>query len=210
MPVRRRGDKRRTEVTDEPEAWLHRDDKGSKFIQYAPAEELAALWGTHSERIVAEHVSVYPGTRPARWWQYVVEPRQRLGGIGTPASDVLAHVPTFSFGLPSVWFSQRQVKYYTGVNHGGPIGSRFPSSDFKGVSIDPNDPPTFESQAAYLKRHGFLLGDEERRLKKADWEAEAISKRNKGTALNRPLARVSGKLVTPRRAYPATRPIDAP
>jgi len=46
--------------------------------------------------------------------------------------------------------------------------------DFTGVAIDPNDPPTFESQAAYLKRHGLLLAGEERRLRKVDWEAEAV------------------------------------
>src|SRR5882762_9486731 len=180
MPVRRRIDKRRQEVTDEHEAWLHGDDKGSGFIQYAPNDELAALWATHSERIVADHVAVYPGTRPARWWKYeAVEPRRRLGGIGTPASDVLAYVPIFSCGLPSIWINQRQVKYYSGIAvdiHGIPIGERLPSNDFHGVAIDPDDPPTFESQAAYLKRHGLFLAGEERRLRKADWEAEVIQR----------------------------------
>jgi hypothetical protein len=177
MPVRRRIDKRRAEVTDEHEAWLHGEDKASGFIQYAPNDELAALWGAHSERIVADHVSNYPGTRPVRWWQYAVEPRRRLGGIGTPASDVLAYVPTFSFGLPSVWVTQSQVKYYSGIAvdiHGNPMGNRFANSDFNGVAINPDDPPVFESQATYLKRHGLFLAGEERRLKKADWEAEAV------------------------------------
>jgi hypothetical protein len=110
MPVRRRTDKRRQEVTDEHEAWLHGDDRASGFIRYGPDHELAALWSAHSERIVAEHVTVHPGTRPVRWWRYeAVEPRRRLGGIGTPASDVLACVPVFLFGLPAVWISQWQV-----------------------------------------------------------------------------------------------------
>jgi hypothetical protein len=68
MPVRRRIDKRRAEVTDEHEAWLHGDDKASGFVQYAPDDELATLWAAHSDRIVIEHVTIYPGTRPARWW----------------------------------------------------------------------------------------------------------------------------------------------
>src|SRR6266446_2372480 len=172
MPVRRRVDKRRQPVTDEHESWLQGDDKASGFIQYAPNDELAALWAAHSERIVAEHVALYPGTRPARWWKYqAVEPRRRLGGVGTPASDVLAYVPAFQSGLPSVWITPRQVKYYTGTAvdiHGNPIGNNFASSEFKGVAIDPGDPPTFESQAAYLKRHSLFLAGEERRLKKAD------------------------------------------
>jgi hypothetical protein len=88
-------------------------------------------------------------------------------------------MPTYSFGLPSIWISQSQVKYCRGIAvdiHGGPIGNRFPSNDFRGVAIDPDDPPIFESQAAYLKRHDLFLAGEERRLKKADWEAEAISR----------------------------------
>jgi hypothetical protein len=85
----------------------------------------------------------------------------------------------FSFGLPAVWVSQWQVRYYSGIAvdiHGGPIGNQFPSNRFKGVAIDPGDPPRYESQAAHLKRYGLFLAGEQRRLKKADWEAEAIPK----------------------------------
>jgi hypothetical protein len=196
MPVRKRVDKRRAEVTDEHKAWLHGDDKASGFVQYAPNDELAALWETHSERIVAEYVTIRPGTRPVRWWRYsapripvgtfpgcyydgeLPEPRQRLGGTGTPAWDVLAYKPIYSSGLPAVWITPWQVRYYSGIAvdiRGAPIGDRYPSN-FSGVAIDPDDPPTFESQAAYLKRHGLFLAGEERRLKKVDWEAEAISR----------------------------------
>jgi hypothetical protein len=179
MPVRRRADKRRAEVTDEHEAWLHGRDTGCGLIPYGPPDELAALWATQSERILAEHVTVYPGHRPARWWRYEArEPRQRLGGIGTPAADVLAHAPSYYYGLPAVWVSAWEVKYYSGIAvdvHGNPIGDRIPNNDFKGVAIDPNDPPKFESQAAYLLRHGLFLTGEERRLKKADFEPEQVS-----------------------------------
>ena len=85
----------------------------------------------------------------------------------------------FSYGLPTVWISQWQVNYCTGIAvdiHGGPIGNRFASNGFNGVAIDPDDTPRFESQAAYLKRHGLFLAGEQRRLRKADWEPEAISK----------------------------------
>jgi hypothetical protein len=194
MPVRKRVDKRRQAVTDEHEAWLIGHDKESGFVKYLPSEELAALWDAHAERIVAEHVALYPGTRPERWWKYsaprmplgtfpgcyydgqLPEPRRRLGGIGTPASDVLAYVPTFSFGIPSVWVTRSQAKYYSGVAvdiRGNPIGGTL--AVFDGVAIDHDDPPTFESQATYLKRHSLFLTGEERRLKKADWESEAHS-----------------------------------
>jgi hypothetical protein len=64
--------------------------------------------------------------------------------------------------------------YYSGLAvdiHGAPIGDLHPR-DFKGVAIDPNDPPIFESQASFLKRHGLLLAGEERR---SDFEPETIS-----------------------------------
>ena len=194
MPVRKRIDKRKQEVTDCHEAWLNGDDKASGFVQYAPEGELAELWAAHSERIVAEHVTIYPGTRPTRWWRYgaprvplgtfpgcyydgkLPEQRRRLGGIGTPAFEVLAYVPAFRYGVPAVWVTPWQVRYYSGTAvdiHGAPIGGQL--REFRGVAIDPNDPPMFESQPDYLKRHSLFLAGEERRLRKADWEAEAIS-----------------------------------
>jgi hypothetical protein len=178
MPVRKRIDKRRAELTDEGEAWLHGDDKAAGFFKYAPDDELAAVWEAHSERIVAEHVADHPGSRPERWWQYnVTEPRQRLGGIGTPASEVLAHKPRYSFGLSVDWVDKWMVKYYGGTAvdiHGTPIGSLVPTN-FRGIAIDMNNPPRFESQAAYLKRHGLFLAGEKRRLRKADWEPETVT-----------------------------------
>jgi len=91
---------------------------------------------------------------------------------------VLAYKPRYSFGLPVDWVTPFQVKYYSGTAvdiRANPIGSLVPT-DFKGVAIDPNNPPRFEAQAAYLKRLGLFLAGEERRLKKADFEAEAISR----------------------------------
>jgi hypothetical protein len=82
---------------------------------------------------------------------------------------VLAYKPIYQHGLPAIWITPWQVKYYSGTAvdiHGTPIGSLVPT-DFKGVAIDVNDPPRFESQAAYLKRLGLFLAGEERRLRKA-------------------------------------------
>lgn len=68
------------------------------------------------------------------------------------------------------------ARYYGGTAvdiRGNPIGSLIPT-DFKGVAIDPNNPPRFESQAAFLKRQGLFLAGEERRLRKVDYEPETI------------------------------------
>jgi hypothetical protein len=59
------------------------------------------------------------------------QPRQRMGSTGTPAHEVQAVVPKFAYEIPIGW-----------------------------VSLDESNPPTFESQAAYLKRHGLLLAGE--------------------------------------------------
>jgi hypothetical protein len=122
-----------------------------------------ALWNLHQDVILAEHVKTSPGTRPALWWKYTAprlpigtfpgcyydgqlpEPRKRVGGTGTPAHEVRAVVPSFSYGIADVW-----------------------------VDIDDEDDlPTFESQAAYLKRHGLFLAGEEKR---SDFEEEFVPK----------------------------------
>jgi len=51
---------------------------------------------------------------------------------------VRAVVPVFDYGIPTVW-----------------------------ADLDGDDPPVFESQAAYLKRHGLLLVCEEQRMQEA-------------------------------------------
>jgi hypothetical protein len=54
-------------------------------------------------------------------------------------------VPSYSFGIPDSW-----------------------------ANIDPNDPPIYESEAAYLERNGLFLPSERTRLTKRDIEAEVI------------------------------------
>jgi hypothetical protein len=47
--------------------------------------------------------------------------------------------------------------------------------DFSGIPIDLNDPPMYESQAAYLNRHGLWIPAERRRLRKRDFKPEMVS-----------------------------------
>jgi hypothetical protein len=158
MAVRRRTDKRRGELSGDALAWL--EDRPCGFFKFKGDDYLANLWKTHGDAVVAEHVEDFPGTRPARWWEYdsprsplgtypgagydgeLPQPRARMGGTGTPAYEVKCFKPSFSYGIPNTW-----------------------------VGIDEDDPPVFESQAAYLKRHGFLFASEERR---AEFEPETV------------------------------------
>jgi hypothetical protein len=75
-----------------------------------------------------------PGTEICDAETGTQKPAYHLAEI-TPAHEVQATGPTFAYGIPTVW-----------------------------VGLDEDDPPIFESQAAYLKRHGLLLDGEERRV----------------------------------------------
>jgi hypothetical protein len=69
------------------------------------------------------------------------------------------------------------VEYYNGrlpLAEGLRRGVGVPKADFAGVAIDPDDPPAYESQAAYLERHDLFLPGERRRLRKADCEPERV------------------------------------
>jgi len=147
------------------EEWALLNDEPCNIFLFLDEAAGADLWAAHGDEVVASWASRHPGTRPRLWWQHsaprwsapashagkyytpaLPEPRQRLGGIGTPAHEVLSLVPHWPFGVPTSWITPWQAEYY------GP--------NFKGVPIDPIDPPVYESQAAYLQRHGLLLDGE--------------------------------------------------
>ena len=148
-------------------------------------DEVRTAWGKVGERITADWIKRHPGTRPYGWWEFtgprepigtrigwhndgqLPEPRKRLNGTGTPAHEVLAYGPSYCMGIPTMWVQQREVELYNGRTrdiHGNRIekwkGGYYKEGDFKGVAIDPDDPPVFESQAAYLDRHKLLTDDE--------------------------------------------------
>jgi hypothetical protein len=149
----------------------------------AGRERLRAAWEACREELLGSWLKAHPGTRPWAWWELdaprwtrtfdayldgtLPEPRRRLGGIGTPSFEVLAIVPCFAFGLPVTFVDAWSVAYYNGRAkdiHGNPIGTEYQEGHFKGVAIDPADPPRFESEAAYLERHGLLTPAEVRWL----------------------------------------------
>lgn len=163
MPRKRRVNKAREQMTDMQWDFLCDRPLPKNFEAFAIARNSSngELWNLYRDVILAAHTKETAGTRPALWWHYdapriptgtfkdchydgqLPQPRERLGGIGTPACECRAVKPSFSFGIPNVW-----------------------------AGIDEDDPPVFESQAAYLKRHGLLLAGEERR---ADFEPEVVS-----------------------------------
>ena len=114
---------------------------------------LAAFWREHEQEVLRWHIRHWPGTRPARWWQFSApEPRRRLGGIGTPLHECTAYGLSLHYGIPDGW--RRVGDYFT-----------------SGTPIDPADPPAFESEAAFLARHNklFLPGESERLCPRDFW-----------------------------------------
>ena len=139
----------------EGEDWLRGVGTGGawRFLTSTPLE---TVWRESADRIVAEHVRVSPGSRPAHWWTYSApEARQRLGGKGDTLDTCTTYAPALAFGIPILW--RRHGDIFT-----------------IGVPVDPTNPPAFESQAAFLGRHKLFLPGERRRLKPANFEPELI------------------------------------
>ena len=143
-------------------------------------DELKRAWKAHRVEVLPNFIRENPCTRPWIWWAisapkepvpgcaYKFAQRLRLGGIGNLDFEFLANVPRFSYGIPTGWISKFQVEYYNGRSldvHGKLIESNYKNGDFEGVPIDPENPPVFESEAAYLDRHGLLSKAEKKYLK---------------------------------------------
>jgi hypothetical protein len=162
-------------------------------------ETCRAAWDLCKADILWDWIAKFPGKRCRYWWLYdsprmsaaeieahgwtghfyvphLCELRLRLGGVGDPKFEHLGYVPTFDCGVPDSWLTQDEVELYSGRRrdiHGDliPIGR----SDFAGKAIDPKNRPCFESQAAYLRRHGLLEPTETRWLKPKDFQPETVN-----------------------------------
>ena len=109
-------------------------------------DPVKAAWDKIGDIIIAEWIKRRPGTRPYCWWVFSApEPRRRIGGRGTPGHEKLPFRPSYKFGVPDNWVGDIYVRWYSHKNIEIPY---------------PLEPPTFESQAAYLDRHGLLTDDE--------------------------------------------------
>jgi hypothetical protein len=147
---------------------------------------LREAWAVARETVLAEWITARPGTRPSLWWLWdappwppdeipprwqgakfserLKAPRERLGGIGTPAHECLNYVPTFDYGIPVEWLDQQTVDRYNGrLGEAPSMWTRdWVEGYFPYDALDPDDPPRYESQATYLHRHDCLTPDESR------------------------------------------------
>jgi hypothetical protein len=137
---------------------------------------LRSIYDAVSERLIADWIKRYPGTRPSGWWEWTAtEPRQRIGGTGSLMSDFLAYAPEFHFGMATRWACEALIqKGWPNVSvnsmpaHWAPIEALSSA-----IPFDPADPPLFESEATYLQRLNLLLPGERKLLGPEDFEPEA-------------------------------------
>jgi hypothetical protein len=177
MPrIYRKGKSKRPEVQDHIWEWLCDenptgvDEDGNFSFEIFQLEGdddgLRKLWEDVEDDVLDYHIANHPGTRPACWWKFsapripvgtwdvtagtfldgkLPEPRLQVSGAGDPPWERFNYAPEFEFGIPKQW-----------------------------VGLDPKDPPRFESQAHYLRRHGLFLPGEEKKLTAADFEHQQV------------------------------------
>lgn len=112
------------------------------------------LWEDHRAGILADWITTKPGTRPSCWWRFDA-PRLDPKKHGRWSRTVLA---------PRLIETRRKL-----CGDGKPLHEvlAYAPAHHYGIPAwcgDPDNPPEFETQRAYLKRHGLLLPAERRKI----------------------------------------------
>jgi hypothetical protein len=104
-------------------------------------------WRAAGAAITKRWIVEHPGKRPWAWWR-VDSPERLRRHVGGGPGDLSHNVYDLGdCGLPGL--SSLRTR-------------------------DPNNPPLYEAQAVYLKRHALLEPGEEKRITAAGWLPEAI------------------------------------
>jgi len=105
---------------------------------------IRATWNEHKAALLTEWIRRHPGRRPWAWWEfdtprtpiegceYKLEAQRLQIGGGLPLHRRKAIWPGFAMGIPIAWEDDDEI----------------------------DDPPTYESEYAFLKRHGLLTATE--------------------------------------------------
>ena len=128
----------------------------------APAAR--AAWETYGQELLKDFIAARPGHRPWCWWRFANSaPRMRLGGSGVPVNEVLSGwKQDYRFGIPQYWVVADYLEL-------------FPKLLTRSMLIDHHNPPMYESQAEFLRRHELLSKKEWRVLdSEKDFEPEKI------------------------------------
>jgi hypothetical protein len=163
MATNRKRVSRRREADIDPELmewFMDATPSRPAMVYFMQEGELQTAWNASREAVLAEWIQTHPGTRPSHWWLFDAPgQRLRIGGKGTPCHEALAYAPAYRLGIPAAWVSDHWID--RGV---------------EAERIDPTDPPAYESQAAFLKRHNLLLSGED--LSADDFAPELVGGRH--------------------------------
>jgi len=113
--------------------------------------DFKTLWADNRDEVLAWWIKNRPGTRPLNWWIYDA-PKERVPWC--QGWEYYAAQP----------YRQR-VGGIGEPGHDAHTLKGIPQS-WLGEPSDPLDPPRFESEAAYLQRHGLLTKEERAHLGK--------------------------------------------
>ena len=154
MPTNRRYRTRSRSETIDPVHWailndapLPDDANPFALLDGNDYKAMLPLWMEHRKEVLADWIAANPGTRPSLGWRYEA-PRLDASALGRWSRTVMA---------PRLIKLRRKLR-----GEGQPLHevlNYVPAHDF-GIPAwcgNPADPPTFEPQRTYLKRHGLLL-----------------------------------------------------
>jgi hypothetical protein len=130
----------------------------------AGPDRTGPLWREFEAQLLNSWVLDRPGSRPRLWWRHIAPEarRERLGGIGCPIWEAgLAYAPAFTRGVPRHWLAREHLRIWPEIT---------------APPVDPADPPTFEAEATYLRRHGLLLPGERERLSRSGFRPEPVGR----------------------------------
>ena len=157
MPTNRRFRTRVHHEALDPARWailtdeLPADD-ANRFIlmDRESYDAMLPFWQEHRKLILANWVKTKPGTRPSCWWRYDA-PRLDPEQLGRWSRTVMApRMIELRRKLRGDGQPLHEVQAYVPAHHYGVAA-------WLG---DPDNPPVFETQRAYLARHGLLIPGE--------------------------------------------------
>lgn len=107
---------------------------------------IAQAWREHGDRITEEWAAQYPGTRPSLWWKFDAPRAQDVGRHAGwyCAGEMIEYRRKLTGGGHPLWDSLAYGPHY-----------HYGIADWFGDRT-----ATFETQHAYLLRHGLLFDDE--------------------------------------------------
>lgn len=134
-------------------AYLTDETPENPFTEFLSDAHWRALWDECGERITREWAERHPGSRPFHWWKF--------------SAPHFAGPPGYEGRESWLWLESRlQIGGKLVECDGGANANRKAIPDWDEDEPEYRaDPPVFEVEMEYLKRHGLLLAGEGKNAK---------------------------------------------